>query len=179
MDIADSLIEANQVLNKLGLYLLNWIRLSDAMSYLNYFIRLYFSNKYVDQRIIAQINLIEALHKLIFGTKKDPEENKKLIDDICMEIESEEHNKIITNSLKSKNGFGLNRKIKEIAEEAGHPFQDEKTVKLINSIRQRFSHGATGSDISIKQYIAINKALSQIINSILLKELEKTLSETG
>ncbi len=173
IDYTNTLIEPYQFVEKFGGLLLNWIRLDKDIPYLNYFIRLYYTNKFVDQKIISQINLIESIHRFFKGTAQDSqviiERNKRICDQITS---SEEDRTLVENKLRNMNGYGISRKIREIAEIANMPFE-KKYIEKINSIRQNFAHGDAQKEISLKEYKQINEDLNIRINAIIMKELNK------
>jgi hypothetical protein len=177
VDIDRYLINDDKIEENIGLHLFNWIRLTNNIEYLNYFIRLYYGNKYIDQKIIAQINMLEALHRFYYGTKRSDSDNNDLIENICSELKTDTYKELVTGLLKQKNSFGLNRKIKELADKAGCPIVDKQIVKDINNLRQQYSHGSKNKDTNIQKLRTINEFLMNIINSLILSEVKSMIKK--
>jgi hypothetical protein len=168
----ECLIARSDYLN-LGKYIYKYYLLSDSVEYLNYYIRHYYSTKYVDQQILAQINLIEAFHRYIFGNKKDDSEIEESVQRICCQLQSEDDRLLVANLLRTKNGYGLKRKVADLAKHARTVEICKTDIEKINKIRSSLAHGSLSSDVSLSEFNSINKSLINLINETILNELKK------
>ncbi|GMO32409.1 MAG: hypothetical protein Ta2F_08330 [Termitinemataceae bacterium] len=90
--------------------LYNWIILLSNIEYIRYFMLSYFKTKYLDQKIVAQVNLIEALHKHYYGTKKEKPEVGEAVKRIIPQIVNDDDQKLVKELLEARTGFGLRKK---------------------------------------------------------------------
>ena len=171
--INSMLFDKNYLINNISKLIANWIHITNEIKYLRYFMLYFFENKYIDQRIVAQVNLIEALHRHYFGDKKDDKEieirNKRIIS----QIKDEEDKIFISNILKEKSNYGIRRKINDISLKSNLKKLTKKEIDSIVKIRSILSHGSVYENIDIEQFDDLSKKLNKIINNIIKQELEK------
>ena len=167
------LFEIEYLINNLSKLISNWIKITDEIKYLRYFMLNYFNNKYIDQKIVAQVNLIEALHLYYFGTKKDDNEIEIVINRIIPQICNEDDKDMVKKLINSKNSYGINRKIDEISAKSNTINLSKKEIKNIVKIRSILSHGGVDENFDFEKYCELSRKLNEIIVNIVKEEIDK------
>jgi len=167
------LFERKYLIENLCKFIINWIKITNQIKYLQYFMLHCYENKYIDQRIIAQVNLIEAFHRFYFGTKKDDTEIEANIERIIPQINSENDKKYVENLIKSKNSYGLKRKINDILLKSKTIDFKKDEIEIIIKIRSTLSHGGTNEIIDLEKLAKLSKKLNVVIISIIRNEIDK------
>ncbi|GHV76415.1 hypothetical protein AGMMS49942_12360 [Spirochaetia bacterium] len=158
--------------------LYNWYKLMSNIEYMRYFVLNYFKIKYIDQKIIAQINLFEALHKHYYGVKQDGIQINERNQSILSQIGNTDDKVFIESILRSKNGFGMRKKLDDICKKSGLNNLTRQEIESINIIRSKFSHGTVDDNFDIEKYRSLNKKLNEIIICLIKKEIELDIDQT-
>jgi len=167
------LFQKKYLIENLCKFIINWIGITNEIKYLQYFMLHYFENKYIDQRIIAQVNLIEAFHRFYFGTKKEDPEIEANVKRIIPQINTKNDKKYVESLIKSKNSYGLKRKISDISAKSKIINITEKELEAIIKIRSTLSHGSINETIDFQNQIELSEKLNKMIICIIKQEIDK------
>jgi hypothetical protein len=167
------LFERKYLIENICKFIINWIEITKEIKYLQYFMLYYYKNKYIDQRIIAQVNLIEAFHRYYFGTKKVDPEIEANIKRIVPQINNKNDREYVENLIKSKNSYGLKRKIYDISLKSKITSFTKEEIETIIKIRSTLSHGSTNETMNFDKLAELCKKLNEMIISIIKYEIDK------
>jgi hypothetical protein len=167
-----ALFTRKEISENFSLYYTNFIIIYKAIKYLNFFFEGYYLNEFIDQKVILQINLIEALYKHQFGTKPIDLELKSFCDRILSQIDNFSDKERLSGLFSQKTGISIKRKIRELSEFCKFDFPDE-LLKFIHDYRNSFSHGNL-IEYDINKLVESDEHLMNLINAYIVKLITNT-----
>ncbi len=169
----EPLIGYDDFLQNAGNIYLTWEKLENKHEYLSQFIRSYYDNNFVDQKLGALITLLESIHNDYFtGIKKQKKEYKDHIKTICSYIPDDMKQEVEV-ALSDRNSLSLSSKLLNYKEYARDKTKYCDSIKNYVRFRNCMYHGSGISEFSINDIINMNADLYYVFSNLLVRKVLK------